>query len=199
MSFKGLRPYSVDRKLLFCIIILILTSSLLVLFSFIGGTGYYFIIISYSMRYIQIIISINLGCVIIIYSVYNYYHEKYEIFGYFLCLLGSLSVFCFQIYLLLLYPYYFHFLSVKQFLFSILIFYGLNLNRRGNINGSRICLALGIIDLIIQFYPFFYFGYPPFLFYQGTGFLTIVAWIQLEPFLITIGGYFLYHIQRANL
>ena len=198
MSFKGLRPYSVDRRLLLCTITLILTSILLVLFSIIGLTGSYVVIFSYSMGIIHTILSINLGCVIIIYSVYNHYHERYDIFGYYLCLIGSLSMFCFQIYSIILYSFFFYFVSFKQFLFSILIIYGLRLNRRGNINGSRICLALGIIDLIIQFYPFLYFGNLSYLFYPGTGFLTIVVGIQLEPFLITIGGYFLYYIQRTG-
>jgi hypothetical protein len=198
MSFRGLRPYSVDRKLLLCTITLILPSILLLFFSIIRATGLYFIYIPYSMSIIQQIISIILGCVVIIYSVYNNYHENYNIFGYFLCLIGGLSVFCFQIYLIIQYHFFFYYLSFKHFLFSSLIIYGLVLDRRGNINGSRICLVLGIIDLIIQFYPFLYFGFFSIPYYQGGGFLTIVYWIQLEPFLTTIGGYFLYYMQCAD-
>jgi hypothetical protein len=183
-----------EDKLLLGTAALFTGSTLLIILNSFGLSGMGVIFVH--MFQFSRIISIILAFCILITSVYYYDNRKFSSYGYILCLVGSISMISFQIYVAmanssLINPLESLSYGIKHILFGMSILLGLILNHRGDGRGRRICLAIGTIDLVLQFLPFLIGGliYIPGI--LGGGFLNIYLMIQFEPFLILIGGYFL--------
>ncbi|MHA2183427.1 MAG: hypothetical protein ACXAAI_00400 [Promethearchaeota archaeon] len=171
-------------------VILIIGSSWTIITSFLGGFSN--IVIPSLQVEIQIT-TFLLGYCVLLLSVYNYYRKQFSIFGYVFCLIGTISMILFPIVLtLLIYPFFLLQFGVKHLLFGAIVLIGLVINQRGNEKGSLLCLAIGGIDLILNFPLGLVIGY----YYLGGGFLNMFFTLQFEPFLIFIGGYFLYQEQQ---
>jgi hypothetical protein len=164
--------------------ILIIGSLWIIVSNFLGGFYYFY----YSAGFEVTIINIVLGFCILISSLYNQIRKKFSIFGYLFCLIGSVSLISLNLLIAIDYSvYYLLYEGIIPLIVGTLSIIGLVINSRGNIRGSQMCMVLGLLALILNF-PLGLFIY----YFASRGFLILYYTIQFEPFLILIGGYFLY-------
>lgn len=139
------------------------------------------------------VIALNtfIGILTMIGSIYSLYRKKYVIFGTIICVVGGVSSITYLLYVKILGSWGFWGDIPMLIPLYILPFIGVILHHAGKKVGSKLCVITGIIMFLLNFTSI---GYP-----NAMGFLWIYGFIQLEPLLIMIGGYFLYQEQFRTL
>lgn len=125
-----------------------------------------------------------IGSLIMIGGIYSLYRNKYVTFGTIICVVGSVSNIAYILYTKILGIWGFWGDIPTLIPFYILPIIGVILHHIGKKAGSILCVFIGFLTFLVNF--------TRIVFFYGIGFLSIFDIIKLEPFLIMIGGYFLY-------
>ncbi|MFX0075845.1 MAG: hypothetical protein ACFE96_10410, partial [Candidatus Hermodarchaeota archaeon] len=132
--------------------------------------------------------------IILIGGIYCLFINKYSTFGSIICIIGSVSIILFPFFYRLIWGIEFVFLYTFDLIciiLGILSFIGVIIHYTRTELGSIFCCAMGAISLFSNI----------FIYHQGAGgFLTIGPYMQFEPILMIIGGYFMYkkHVYRYD-